>query len=300
MSLFSSRGEILKASIIVVLIKATISPYVPLTAHVAVLMQGLLGEIFFFSKKFFKISAMIFAITIVVLSGVQRILTLTIVFGNTLWNSIDTYSRILISKFFGENSSQNLVSASLVIISAYIFLHFLIGFLMGFVAGKLPAWINRNISEEGVISFDPAEYEEKFPEIKKDRKRKRWWNKKSGKIFLFVVLVLVIFSYFHPNLGKDYSIDLLIMLLRSFLIIFLWFTLISPLLYKAFRKMIDKKQISYLAKTDKILSTFPELKKISLYSWNRSLKLKGFLRLKYFITSTLILSLFSNSKVETV
>jgi len=300
MSLFSSRGEILKASIIVVLIKATISPYVPLTAHAAVLMQGLLGELFFFSKRFFKTSVILFAITVVVLSGAQRILTLTIVFGNTLWNSIDTYSRILISKFFGENSSQDLISVSLIIVSAYIFLHFLIGFFFGFVAGRLPEWINKNISGEGVVSFDPADYEEKFPEIKRNRKGKKWWKKKSGRIFLSVVLILVVFSYFHPELGKEYSLKLIIMLVRSFLILFLWFTLISPLLYKAFRKMIDKKQISYLAKTDKILSTFPELKKISLYSWNRSLKLKGFLRLKYFITSTLILSLFSNSKVETV
>ena len=297
MSLFSSRGEILKASIIVVLIKATISPYVPLTAHAAVLTQGLLGEVFFFSKKFFKTSAILFAVVVVVLSGAQRILTLTIVFGNTLWNSIDTYSQILIAEFFGKNSSQNLVSISLVIVSAYLFLHLIIGFLFGFAAGKLPEWINKNISEEGVISFDSAEYEEKFPEIKKDKKKKRWWNKKPGKIFLSVVLILVVFSYFHPELGEKYSLKLIIMLVRSFLVLFLWFTLISPLLYKLFRKVIDKKQISYLTETDKILSTFPELKKISLYSWKKSLQFKGYSRIKYFLTSTLLLSLFSNFEI---
>jgi len=294
MSLFSSRGEILKASIIVVLIKATISPYVPLTAHVAVLTQGLLGEAFFFSKKFFKISSILFAVVVVVLSGAQRILTLTIVFGNTLWNSIDTYSRILIAEFFGKNSSQNLISASLVIISAYISLHVLIGFFFGFVAGKLPVWIDKNITEKAIIDYDQSEFEGKFPETK--RKKKKWWKKKPGKIFLTVVLILVVFSYFHPELGKDYSIKLIIMVVRSFLVLFLWFTLISPLLYKAFRKIIDKKQISYLAETDKILSTFPELKRISQYCWKKSLEFKGYARLKYFITSTLLLALFSNSE----
>ena len=292
MSLFSSRGEILKASIIVVLIKATISPYVPLTAHAAVLIQGLLGEVFFFSKKFFKTSALLFAIIVVVLSGAQRILTLTIVFGNTFWNSIDTYSRILISEFFGKNSSQNLVSMSLLIISAYLFLHFLIGSFFGFVAGKLPVWINKNITEKDFISYDQSESGEKFPEIK--RKRKRWWNKKPGKIFLSVVLILVVFSYFHPELGEKYSLKLIIMLVRSFIVLFLWFTLISPLLYKAFRKIVDRKQISYLAETDKILSTFPELKRISLYSWKKSLKFKGYQRLKFFVTSILLLAIFSN------
>ena len=296
LSLFSSRGEILKASIIVVLIKASISPYVPLTAHVAVLMQGLLGEVFFFSKKFFKTSAILFAITVVVLSGAQRILTLTIVFGNTLWNSIDTYSRILISEFFGKNSSQDFVSVSLLIISAYILLHFLIGLIFGYAAGKLPEWINRSISEKELTSFDSSKYGEKFPEIK--RERKRWWNKKPGKIFLTVVLILVVYSYFHPELGKEYSIRLIIMLVRSFVILFLWFTLVSPLLYKAFRKIIDKKQINYFSQTEKIISTFPELKKILFFNWKRSQKLKGYSRIKFFVTSTLIMGMFYNSNVK--
>ncbi len=303
-ALFSaSRGEILKASVIVVLIKVSVSPYTPLTAHLAVLLQGCLGEVFFFSKRFFKASALSLAVSVVVLSAMQRILILTIVFGNTLWKSIDTYSVFLISQFFGKSSAQNFVSASLLIISVYIFLHLLIGVLVGLAAGKIPGWINEKVSEKEFLKINTLQSNNEFPEVKV--KKRKWWNKKSGKIFLSVVLVLVILSYFHPELKKKYAVDLLIMLLRSFLVIFLWFTLLSPLLYKAFRKLMSKKQIAYFSETEKIISTFPGLKNIVSYSWKNSFhkvmdsqKLKGFARIKFFCTSILMLTLFTNFETK--
>jgi hypothetical protein len=290
MSLFSTRGEILKASIIVIIIKVTISPYTPLTAHIAVFLQGCLGEVFFLSKRFYKISAVLFAVTIIILSGIQRILILTILFGNTLWKSIDTYANIVISELFG-NKNLKIFSASIVIISAYIFIHLVMGLVVGFIAGKLPPWINNNISDENMVNADFSEYDAKFPEVK--RKKKRWWNKKSGRVFLSVLLLMVIYSYFHPELGKSYTIELIIMIVRSFVILFLWFTLVSPLLYKVFRKIIDKKQIRYISQTDKIISTFPELKRILFFNWKRSQEFKGYLRIKFFVTATLIMAMFS-------
>ena len=144
------------------------------------------------------------------------------------------------------------------------------------------------------VKFNQAGPEGNFSEIKK--KKKRWWNKTSGKIFLILVFVLVVFSYFRPELGEEYSVKLIIMLIRSFLVLFLWFTLVSPLLFKAFRRIIGKKQISYLAETNKILSAFTELKRISSHSWKESLKFKGYARLKFFVTSILLLALFSNTE----
>jgi hypothetical protein len=49
---FKNKKEILKSTLIVLLIKALVSPYTPLTAYFAVTIQGLLG-IFYFSPKNF-------------------------------------------------------------------------------------------------------------------------------------------------------------------------------------------------------------------------------------------------------
>ncbi len=294
LSLFSvSRGEILKAAIIVIVIKASISPYTPLTAYFAVFLQGCLGELFFYSRKFFEISSFLFAIAIVLLAGAQRILILTILFGNSFWNSIDVYSKILVSQFFSNAQSNNMVSVSMIIISAYMFLHLIIGVTIGIISGRLPEWIDKNISDIERLKPVLSSIKKEVPDIKKNKKR--WWNKTSGKIFLIVVLILVIYSYLHPELGKDYALDLIIMLLRSFLILFLWFTLLSPLLYKVFQKFISKKQNSYLVETNKIISSFPELKKIAFLSWTESNNFKGIKRLKCFLTSIALLALLIRS-----
>jgi hypothetical protein len=45
------RGQIFRSTVLVVTIKATVSPHSPLTAYLSVFMQGLLGELFFLSEN---------------------------------------------------------------------------------------------------------------------------------------------------------------------------------------------------------------------------------------------------------
>ena len=95
-ALFSkSKKGILKSTLIVLLIKALVSPYTPLTAYFAVTIQGLLGYILFFSNSFFKLSAFLLGLFTLLFSGMQKIIVLTLVFGNTLWKSLN----IFISKY---------------------------------------------------------------------------------------------------------------------------------------------------------------------------------------------------------
>ena len=55
-ALFSkSSKEILKATLIVILIKAVVSPHSPLTAYIAVSLQGMLGFSIFLNKKILQI-----------------------------------------------------------------------------------------------------------------------------------------------------------------------------------------------------------------------------------------------------
>ena len=48
------KGTILKATFTVLIIKGFVSPYTPVTAYFAVLLQGFMGEILFSSSKHFK------------------------------------------------------------------------------------------------------------------------------------------------------------------------------------------------------------------------------------------------------
>ena len=125
-----------------------------------------------------------------------------------------------------------------------------------------------------------------LPDIKKGKKK--WWMKTSFQILFLFVMALVIFSYYEPSIGKDAGIELLIMLLRSVIILFLWYTLISP----AIIKFINKGKNVYIERVDNILSTLPQLKKIAGISWQLSMKEKGAKRIKIFITSCIFFTLF--------
>ena len=86
----SNRGTILKSTLLVILIKGIISPHTPVTAYFAVLIQGAIGELLFFQKRFFKTSSLLLGIITLLYSSTQKILILTIVlatrFGNPSMN----------------------------------------------------------------------------------------------------------------------------------------------------------------------------------------------------------------------
>ena len=90
------KGTILKATLIVIIIKGMISPHTPLTAYFAVFIQGLLGELFFYRNNFPAVSALFLGVITSLLSAFQKIILLTLVFGNNLWVSINEFFNFLI------------------------------------------------------------------------------------------------------------------------------------------------------------------------------------------------------------
>ena len=132
------RGEILKATIIVLLIKAAISPHTPVAAYAAVFLQGILGEIFFFKKRFFAFSSMMLGIIVGILTGSQRIITLTLIFGATFWDAINQFINYLIKEFFMSSIGEISLNFSLVLMGTYILIHAAFGFAAGLLASKLP------------------------------------------------------------------------------------------------------------------------------------------------------------------
>lgn len=281
------RGEILKATLIVLLVKAAVSPNSPLTAYFAVSLQGFLGEVFFYNKKFFKTSALIFSMLVLFLTATQRILTLTILFGNNLWNSIDIYTKYVLNALGLKILNINV---SFIIIGVFVMLHVAIGALAGKFAAGMPEKIKNPSFPEDFNADELKNYKGNVIS-KPPRKKKR--KKILRTIFYAVVIVLIIFSYLHPEFGKRRSLDLVIMLIRSITIIFLWVTLVSPFLYKSIRKYLDKKEAPIIGRINRIIASFPYYRKILDYSFfkYRGERLPG--RIKKTIITFLALALFT-------
>ena len=85
-----SRKVIIESTIKVILVKFVVSPYSPINAYLAVMLQCFLGYILFF-RGFNKISPIILGFFSLLFSAFQKIIILTLVFGMTLWESIDIF-----------------------------------------------------------------------------------------------------------------------------------------------------------------------------------------------------------------
>jgi hypothetical protein len=278
------RGQIIKSTFVVIFIKAAISPHSPATAYLSVLLQGLIGELLFFSKRFTLISSLIFGIVISLLNGFQRVLVLTLIYGNTLWKSIDDLLNY-IAKDWLFIPINNQVQFSFVLIILYVGMHLLIGIAAGIFAYTIPKSVEKKLSEPALFIpiVDTVSEEQK---LKKAKRRK--WLKPSAIIILLIASVIVILNYFYPLSDKIVVNDILIMIGRSILIMSLWFFVFAPRVKNYVKKFFYNRQNKYAKDIDLYLSSIPTLKGLIAASWKSSSNRKGIKRLNLFIVTSLV------------
>lgn len=280
-----SKNQILKSTFIVILVKAAITPFVQLTSHFAVFVQGFLGYLFYRFLPFKKISTFIFAITALLLSAFQKIVILTILFGTNLWSAIDSFTNFLVKQFALPNIYQN-ISASWILITLYTLLHLTAGIFISFKILNFDNWINKKKIDLN-SSLSIYENDKDYFQKKNGKTKKRWWQKKSGIAILLVSFSIMIFSYTHPELGKNLAYEILFMLIRSFVVTFIWFELISPFVIKFIQKYFEKKKYQHASEINSITSFFPEFKKVINYTWESSKNYNGLKRAKYFLSNSI-------------
>ncbi len=184
-----SSKEIFKSTIIVILIKAIVSPHSPLTAYLAVSLQGLLGVLFFSTKKFYKLSALLLGLSVLLFSGVQKIIVLTILFGNTLWESLDLFIKQISIELL--NINNHVINYGYLLISGYVLLHLIAGFFIGLYAGRLPEKLNDYKSI--ILTNTNNTNGEEIPKRNK-QKKKSWVQRPTGLFVVFLSFAIIILS----------------------------------------------------------------------------------------------------------
>lgn len=238
-----SAGSILRATLVVLIFKMILSPQSPITAYVAVVFQGLLGEIMFRNKKYFKPAAISFAVITLLESAFQRFLILTIVYGSDIWSAIN----IMVNKFTGQ---QQWTNYSNWFIGIYTALHLLAGLLVGYGISILPERIEK-------WRKDP-QVNQQLPEIKLEtsyRSVKKW-----GIWFIWAaMLVLLIQSYWGPGEPVLPSDTLIHMIARSVVIVGAWIIIAGPLMKKIVYQWLKNKQGKLRTETEAVLGLLPEI-----------------------------------------
>jgi len=277
------RAVILKATVIVVVFKMMLSPQSPLPAYIAVLFQGLVGELLFINRRWFKVSCFLLALLALVESAVQRVLVLTVLYGNSLWKAINVFIN-------GITRQQEVTNYSLLLVGGYILLHI----LAGIIAGWLVLVVVRRMAEWGsqpqyrLRPFNVASTE--LPERNQVKKKKL----KRGLFVIWVILVLLLLQSWlgigKPLLPTALPLQLLV---RSAVIVLTWYFLASPLIMYFFRKWVKKQEQRSAPDIQQVLLLLPATQYIVRQSWQESAMQKGFGRWKHFGRMVLVNTLYT-------
>lgn len=288
------KNSILKATLIVLIVKGIVSPHTPPAAYFAVFLQGFLGQIIFQNRKYFTFKVVLLSVTTLVYFSIQKLVIYTIVFGNTFWDSINVYTNYILTQFFTIQDSSNYINYSIIIASAYVFIHLLAGLFIGILAGKIPQWLHNSLSND--LTLQQVVSNELIVEQNSQAGDRKWVAKKQkNKIVILIILMsLIVTSYFTPDLGSNQAMDIILMLLRALIITFIWYAFISPLLLKYVKKYFNKYQNVYAEEVEEIIKSIPHFKSLTLKSWSLHSHNKGFKKYKLFLFTTFATLLFTN------
>ena len=269
----TKRGTILKATLLVMMVKAIVSPHSPINAYLAVAFQGIIGEVLFFIIPSKRIAAFLLGFLSLLESSIQKILVITIVFGQNVWEAIDVFSEYVLSQFLIRTDSAEIISVSIILISIYVSIHLSMGVIIGLWAPQLAANVKKSIQDKD--SFALPEFKPLQNSIKKPKSSHRIWKKFSITSIILLASIIFILSYFFPVFEKSTGYAAVLMIFRSIMIIGIWYYLVGPLLQKFFRRFLDKKQTTYQNEINEIINIFPLLKKVIVYAWIESKSIKA-------------------------
>lgn len=291
-----SRKVIFESTLKVILVKFVVSPYSPLAAYFAVFLQSVLGYLFFF-RGFKKISAILLGFFSLLFSSFQKIIILTLIFGMTLWESIEIFFDFVLNKLLPESQNIEMYNITYIVVGAYIVTHVLGGLFAGWYASILPEKISKHSDDKKLIIQNSIG--DFLDSTKKKKKRKKWW-KKPSTIFIFLISVGVIFiSFQFEEVDQGIAPKIIAMLIRSILIIVVWFYFISPILLKFVNNVLLKKKKKQAKEIENIVELFPNIKAVIKYSWSEVQSIKGLKKYLVFLDNILInFILFEESENE--
>jgi nucleoside-triphosphatase THEP1 len=254
------KGAILKATLIVAIFKMMLSPQAPPPAYLAVFFQGLLGELLFWNRRFFKLSCLLLALLALLESGLQRIVVLTIIYGNGLWKAINDFIN-------GLTKQKTATNYSLLIGGAYVLLHVIVGLLVGWFAALLPGrvekWQSAVDNRQWAVGSLPGSMSVPVRNTRKKRLR-------IGLLIVwFLLIALYIQSYFKigpPLLPAHVSLKIL---LRSIIIVLAWYFIIGPLLRRLLHYWLQKKKERSQTDIQKVLELLPATQALLVESWKK-------------------------------
>jgi hypothetical protein len=270
---------VMTSLIIVLIIKALVSPQSSPTAFIAVSFQGITGALIY---RFIPhlLPASLFFLTLGLLeSAMQRLIMLTLLYGNTLWEAINIWGDA-VTKRWGIIIP---VTSSEMIIYIYLAIHLFSGLLFGWLTYRVIKAVHTLWGQQDFRLKLNEENKKEFFKLPSGGKKK--W--KRYLLFGFLVLMIV-FAY--SGWVQDAS-DLqkgLLAILRAAAILTIWFVFLAPMVIRWLQKFLHKKHQQLSVEVAQTMDMFPHLLWIIDKAWKETSHLRFISRWKWFVVHTIL------------
>lgn len=283
----NKRGVILRATLVVLAVKFILSPHTPPMAYVAVLAEGLAGELVFLQRRFLRAGSFFLTLVCLMYSAFQKLITLTIVLGEDFWFALDTFLNG-ITKTFVKQPQQY----SLYLVIFYLGCYFTAGILGGLLNSKIIAAVQLG-NRPAVLDAVNKKYPNGI-NIVETLSPERGKRKKIKLQYLITgsLLVALILSYTPLFAETGLKTKVIEIALRGTLIVFVWTFLFSPLLIRWISRWVESYKIKTGSSLQEVLSLLPDIKRIVQVGWEMAAENNKFKRVLDFISNTMLLIVY--------
>ncbi len=273
---------ILKALVVVLLVKAAASPHTPLPAYVAVSFQGLAGALLFGLLPSIRLGALLLGLLALWQGAVQKLVVMSLLYGRSLWDSVDAVGHWILEKM---GSGPGELSPTGWFLIVYLGYYTLAGLITGWLAGAIPREIAAALKNPRPA---PAPLGD-APPLPLPPPRKRWWRRTPFKTGLVLLILLAVLVWVHP--GQEGWLRGLRAFARAGVVLALWMWLVRPLGSALLRRFRRREQSIYGADVERALAQFPSLRLAAAAAWRASAAAGGFRRWKKFLVELIVAAL---------
>ncbi|MCS6929819.1 MAG: hypothetical protein NZM43_10020 [Saprospiraceae bacterium] len=238
---------ILRATMLVILVKAIVSPHSPPQAYIAVAFQGVLGALMLgFLRPYFA-AAFLYGLLALAESALQKLLMLYIFFGKPLFEAADLFVADVLKKFGLEAE----VSWAAVAAGVYVGIYALWGAVLGYWIPRLP-----NLLESRAHQY--VDTEASSAEIDSVGRRKPFWKK---MVLLLGVLLFIATTFLLTSSAEGGgSRKALYAVVRTLAVFAAWLFIVRPLVQMLIQRWAKRKSAEEQGVLQQLLVAMPDLR----------------------------------------
>lgn len=284
-----SMRSILRATLLVLLVKFAVSPHTSLPAYVAVGFQGLMGALLLSIPLSKFIMIPLFFVIAMLESALQKFLLSTLLYGMDLWKSLDESAIKMASELGFDKTLAS--DFTLKIILLYCLIYFIWALLLSIFALKFPKLLESKSKEILALYENLEQNPEAMPQAKRKKHPKR-------KLLYFISILLFMSMAYFVNYSQDEAwLKAGILLIRTLFILSVYFTILTPLVKKLL-EVLSKKEKNTQA-VSRLITELTEIRQLLPIAWQLSQQKKPlFWRFPHFILNLIVLSLFLENHGE--